>query len=304
MQGVDSRSDRLGDNFGSGARTRYFKAPDGVRLVADDLGSVSGPVVILLHGGGQTRHSWAGAMRVLAARGYRVINFDARGHGDSDWSATGSYELDDRAEDLQTIVATLEHPFALVGASLGGSTAIHAVAGGMTPAAVILVDIVPHPEPLGVDRIVKFMKASPDGFSSLDEAADAVSSYNPDRPRPRDPSGLMRNLRRRENGRLYWHWDPATIDTDLDRHQKVMQRSAAIMAKRESIPTLLVHGLKSDVVSQTGVAAFRRLLPSLEVTSVGGAGHMVAGDRNDAFNTAVIEFLIHHLPPNEGLKCV
>lgn len=303
MQGVDSRSDRLGGNFGSDARTRYFKAPDGVRLVADELGPVAGPVVILLHGGGQTRHSWSGAMRALAARGYRVINFDARGHGDSDWSATGSYELDDRAEDLRTIVATLEHPFALVGASLGGSTSIHAVAGGMTPAAVVLVDIVPQPETLGVDRIVKFMKANPDGFSSLEEAADAVSSYNPERPRPRDASGLMRNLRRRENGRLYWHWDPATTDTDLDRHQKMMQRSAVIMARRQSLPTLLVHGLKSDVVSHAGVAAFRKLLPSLEVTSVGGAGHMVAGDRNDAFNTAVIEFLTRHLPPKVALEC-
>jgi alpha-beta hydrolase superfamily lysophospholipase len=37
--------------------------------------------VILLHGGGQTRHSWSGAAQALAQRGYRVINFDARGHG-------------------------------------------------------------------------------------------------------------------------------------------------------------------------------------------------------------------------------
>ena len=67
------------------------------------------------------------------------------------------------------------------------------------------------------------------------------------------------------------------------------------MARREGLPVLLVRGLKSDVVSDAGVAAFRALLPALEVADVGGAGHMVAGDRNDAFNASVIAFLMRHL---------
>ena len=277
------------------AKICCFRSPDGVQLIADELGSDRAPVVILLHGGGQTRHSWSGAMHALAARGYRVINFDARGHGDSDWSDTGAYELDDRVADLQTIVASLECPFALVGASLGGGTAIHAVARGMSPTAVVLVDIVPSPEKSGVDRIVNFMRANPDGFSSLDEAVDAVAAYNPDRPRPRDPSGLMRNLRLRDNGRLYWHWDPQITAMKSGPHHELVKHSAATMALREDIPVLLVRGLKSDVVSDAGVAAFLELLPRLEVADVNGAGHMVAGDRNDAFNASVINFLEHHL---------
>jgi pimeloyl-ACP methyl ester carboxylesterase len=166
----------------------------------------------------------------------------------------------------------------------------------MTPAAVVLVDIVPHPEPSGIDRIVSFMRANPDGFSTLDDAADAVASYNPERPRPSDPSGLMRNLRRRENGRLYWHWDPQITATDPGQHHDVLERSALVMARREDIPVLLVRGLKSDVVSDAGIATFRAMLPALEVADVGGAGHMVAGDRNDAFNSSVISFLSRHLP--------
>ena len=295
MQDVGCEPFEPGEVADAGTGIRHFRAPDGVRLVADGLGPSSAPAVILLHGGGQTRHSWSGAMHALAGRGYRVINFDARGHGDSDWSPTGAYELDDRVADLRTIVATLERPFALVGASLGGSTAIHAVACGMTAAAVVLVDIVPNPEQLGIDRIVGFMRANPDGFSTLDDAVDAVASYNPERPRPSDPSGLMRNLRRRENGRLYWHWDPRITATDPDQHQKLVERSAASMARREGLPVLLVRGLKSDVVSDAGVAAFRALLPALEVADVSGAGHMVAGDRNDAFNASVIAFLMRHL---------
>tara|TARA_R110000824_G_scaffold113035_4_gene262568 strand:- start:424 stop:1329 length:906 start_codon:yes stop_codon:yes gene_type:complete len=278
------------------SRTLRFFAPDGVELVADELGPDTAPVVILMHGGGQTRHSWSGAMHALAAEGYRVINFDARGHGDSDWSHTGAYQLDDRVADLRTIVETLECPFALVGASLGGGTAIHAVARGISPRALVLVDIVPDPEKVGVERIVNFMRANPDGFSTLDEAVDAVAAYNPDRPRPSDPSGLMRNLRLRDNGRLYWHWDPQIAEMQSGPHHALVRKSAAMMARRNDIPVLLVRGLKSDVVSDAGVAAFRKLLPGLEVADVNDAGHMVAGDRNDAFNASVIAFLTDHLP--------
>lgn len=280
-----------------GPDVRLFVSPDGVQLVADDLGAQSAPTVVLLHGGGQTRHSWAGAMHAMAARGYRVINYDARGHGESDWSGAGAYEMDDRVADLRTIVATVEGPYALVGASLGGATAIHAVATGMTPAAVVLVDIVPQPEKSGIDRIVTFMRSNPDGFATLDDAVDAVSAYNPERPRPSDSAGLMRNLRLRENGRLYWHWDPRISAIEPSHHHNLIERSAVEMARRTDLPVLVVRGLKSDVVSDAGIAAFRALLPGLQVADVRGAGHMVAGDRNDAFNSSVIRFLTRHLPP-------
>lgn len=276
-------------------RLRKIVSRDQLVLVADDLGPQDAPVVILMHGGGQTRHSWSGAARALAERGYRVINFDARGHGESDWSPAGAYSLDDRVGDLEAIVGQLDQPFALVGASLGGATAIHAVAGAMRPAALVMVDIVPHPEPEGISRIVTFMRAHPDGFATLDEAVDAVAAYNPDRPRPRDPNGLMRNLRQREDGRLYWHWDPRIVAARPQDHHDLVRESAAALPQT-GLPVLLVRGLKSDVVSDSGVAAFRALVPDLEVADVGGAGHMVAGDRNDAFNGAVIAFLERHLP--------
>lgn len=279
---------------------RRFQAPDGLELVADEEGPPDAPAVILLHGGGQTRHSWSGAMAALVARGYRVINFDARGHGDSAWSAEAAYTLDDRAADLRAVAAHLQTPFALVGASLGGATAIHAVAHGLDPAALVLVDIVPHPEEEGIGRIVSFMRAHPDGFASLDEAADAVAAYNPDRPRPRDPSGLRRNLRAHADGRLRWHWDPRIVEAEPRRHHEIVQRSTATLARRGELPVLLVRGLHSDVVSDAGIAAFREMLPGLEVVDVAGAGHMVAGDRNDAFNSGVIDFLDRTMPADMG----
>jgi pimeloyl-ACP methyl ester carboxylesterase len=235
-------------------------------------------------------------MASLVERGYRVVNYDARGHGDSSWAEDGAYALDDRVDDVRAVLGDTTAPFALVGASLGGATAIHAVASGLAASAVVMVDIVPDPEPLGIGRITDFMNGHLDGFADLDEAADAVAAYNPERPRPTNPTGLMRNLRRRDNGRLYWHWDPRILK-DPTGQKAIIRRSAeAAAAAAEPPPFLLVRGLHSDVVSDAGVASFRALMSDLEVVDVAGAGHMVAGDRNDAFNAGVIDFLTRKMP--------
>ena len=277
-------------------QARVFVSSDGVELVGDRGGVADAPCVILLHGGGQTRHSWSRAVDSLLDAGLQVINFDARGHGDSDWSPTGAYALSDRAADLRAVAADLRVPFVLVGASLGGATAIQAVHEGLRPAGVVLVDIVPEPDPRGIERIVGFMHGHREGFASIDEAAAAVAAYNPQRARPTDTSGLMKNLRPRE-GRLYWHWDPRILDTAPTTHHIVVERATETLGALVDMPVLLVRGLSSDVVSEAGIAAFRRQVPRLEILDVQGAGHMVAGDRNDAFNDGVIAFAKRLLMP-------
>ena len=62
-------------------------------------------------------------------------------------------------------------------------------------------------------------------------------------------------------------------------------------ARTLTVPTLLVRGRQSDLFSEEGAQAFLAMVPHAEFADVGGAGHMVAGDRNDAFNDAVIGFL-------------
>lgn len=277
--------------------TQRYAVADGVSVAADVGGDPAAPAVLLLHGGGQTRHSWAAATTALVAGGFHVISLDARGHGDSDWSPDGDYSIDTLADDLRAVIATLPAPPALVGASMGGASALHAV-GSSAPTlarALVLVDIVPRIEAKGASKIINFMLANPQGFATLDEAVDAVAAYNPHRPRPRDPAGLMKNLRLRDDGRLYWHWDPEFIKA---RHAVEPPLSSQLLlddARRVRIPTLLVRGLQSDIVSDEGVAELRATLPGLEVVDVSGAGHMVAGDKNDAFNAAVLSFLARHL---------
>lgn len=274
-----------------------FRASDGLVLVGDVGGPEDAPLVLLMHGGGQTRHSWAGAMRSLVGAGYRVVNLDARGHGDSEWSPTRAYTIHDRIKDIHAVVDGCGTPFALVGASMGGLTSIHAVGEGLSPAAVVLVDIVPDMEPKGVERIVGFMNAHHGGFASLEEAADAVAAYYPERPRPKDPSGLMKNLRRRDDGRLYWHWDPVMFGVeDPSAFHEPLQRSTLRLGERPEVPVLVVRGKLSDIVSDASIASFQAKVPHAETVDVSGAGHMVAGDKNDAFNAAVIGFLARHLP--------
>lgn len=278
--------------------TRRYLVPSGINIVGDVGGDPSHPAVILQHGGGQTRHSWGKAMRDLLAAGYHVINLDARGHGDSDWSPVGDYTAEALSEDLRAVIATVPSKPALVGASMGGACSLYTV--GNSPqqlaSALVLVDFVPHIAPQGAHRIAEFMQAKPEGFANVEEVADAVAAYNPHRPRPKNPSGLMKNLRLREDGRLHWHWDPKMLTSSQRIEPPLFIAVLADAARRVRIPTLLVRGLQSDIVSPEGVREFQRLLPSLEIYDVAGAGHMVAGDDNDAFNRGVISFLKHHLP--------
>ena len=139
------------------------------------------------------------------------------------------------------------------------------------------------------------MTANRQGFASLDEAADAVAGYLPYRRRPRDPSGLMKNLRERE-GRLYWHWDPDFLDvTAADRvgdNARMEQAAAAVVA-----PILLVRGGRSEIVTPEDAEAFLQLVPHAEAVEVTGAAHMVAGDENTVFGLALGDFLERTAPP-------
>jgi peroxiredoxin len=270
----------------------------GVRIAADRQGDPSARAVVFLHGGGQTRRSWAKAAAAVAKRGWQAVTIDLRGHGESDWSSEGDYRVVSFAADIQEVLRTLPPQPVLVGASLGGFTSM-LLEGELAPGtagAVVLVDIVPNMEQSGATRIHNFMADRVEsGFGSLEEVADAIAEYNPHRPRPTDLDGLTANLRRRGD-RWYWHWDPQFISgtapfppfevTDPDRMHAAVE---AIL--RNGVPMLLIRGQVSDLVSQERADEFLARFPQVEFTDVRGAGHMVAGDRNDIFAEAVLDFL-------------
>jgi non-heme chloroperoxidase len=269
-----------------------------LRLALHEEGPDGGAAVLLLHGGGQTRYAWGGTQRELGRRGYRAIAVDLRGHGDSDWAPDGDYSPSRIAEDVVRLVEWAGGRAALVGASLGGLAALLAVGerDGSFCSGLVLVDVTPRVNLAGARRVLAFMRSRPDGFRDLEEAAEAVAAYLPHRPRPGVTDGLARNLRRAPNGRLVWHWDPALIEfPDEDRPIPTDRLLAA--ARRIYVPTLLVRGALSDVVTETNADEFQRALPHAEYVTVSRAGHMVAGDQNDAFTSVVVEFLDRNVGP-------
>jgi non-heme chloroperoxidase len=276
--------------------TRSWPGADGVTLAGDEWGPEDGPLVILQHGGGQTRHAWKNVGETLASAGYRAIAFDARGHGDSDWAADGRYGQDAMIEDLVCLLRALGHPrAALVGASMGGGTSLVAVGEGYVDAtALVLVDIAPRVEPDGVARIKAFMSQKPEGFDTLEEVADAIASYQPHRTRRRNLAGLAKNVRVGSDGKYRWHWDPRFLDRPTDAVKRKQRFEAC--ARSLQLPVLLVRGGLSDVLTEEGAREFLALCPHAEYVSIGNAGHMIAGDRNDVFGTAVIDFLSRVVP--------
>lgn len=252
--------------------------------------------VLLLHGGGQTRHSWARSGPRFAEAGWTTICVDARGHGDSDWAPDGDYSMDGLVADLATVIEQIGEPPVLIGASMGGMTSL--LAEGESPGlarALVLVDVAPRVEETGTRRIFDFMSAAPDGFASLEEVADAIAAYNPHRKRPSNLAGLTKNVRQGEDGRWRWHWDPAVLKIRDEPSRESDHGRMREAARHVTIPTLLVRGASSDVVSPEGAAELLTLVPHAVLREV-QAGHMVAGDDNDVFASEVLDFLDTQLP--------
>ena len=180
----------------------------GLIIAGDAWGDPAGQLVMLLHGGGQTRHAWKGTGEALAQAGFRAYALDARGHGDSDWAEDGDYEQDRMIADLVSVVAKIGDPNPiLVGASMGGGVSLCAVGEQAVAArALIMVDTAPQIEKEGTQKIRNFMAQKPDGFDSLDEVAEAIANYQPHRKRRRNFDGLKKNVRLDLKGRLRWHW--------------------------------------------------------------------------------------------------
>ncbi len=272
---------------------KYLKGAHGVKLAADAAGSPDHQPIIMLHGGGQTRHSWGALTETLAGNGHYAMTVDMRGHGESDWCPNGDYTLDRFVDDVKAILADLSQPPVLVGASLGGISSLLAAAGlgANSIRGLVLVDIVPRMEPEGVQRIRQFMHAHIGGFDSYEDVVAAVNAYMPNRKAKPKSEGLRKNLRVGDDDRLYWHWDPAFVKGDRTPGSVSNVERLRDAARTIQVPTLLVRGKMSDVVSEEGVKDFLELIPGARAIDVSGAGHMVSGDQNDVFNEAILDFL-------------
>jgi pimeloyl-ACP methyl ester carboxylesterase len=281
----------------------------GVDIAADRWTSTqtsdTGRTVLLLHGGGQTRHAWRRTCEQLALAGWSAIAPDIRGHGDSSWAPDGAYDMDDFVADLRAVVQAIGVRPVIVGASIGGLTALIAQGGDPSLASgLVLVDVVPRVAPQGSAAVTSFMREGMKGFDSLDEAVAAVATYNPHRRTQAHPAGIRKNLRQRD-GRWYWHWDPRVLDghdrASTDRpgmpDKEARNQARALAAARTlTVPVLVVRGEQSNVATSQGVQELLDLVPGSQSIEIEGAGHMVAGDDNAVFAFGLMDFLENHFP--------
>lgn len=274
-------------------RPVQFTGAGGIRLAASLAASGDRPMVLLAHGGGQTRLTWRRTMAALDRAGFSSVAIDLRGHGESAWADEGLYRISDFAWDLLCVADAIGARPHLIGASLGGLAGIVAE-GDLRPgsfASLTLIDVTPTMDPAGVSRIVGFMRAHAQaGFASREDAAAAIGDYLPHRRRRGPSEGLKKYLRHCEDGRYRWHWDPGFL-SQMDVRQIFDHAQIQLAADNLPLPLHLVRGGASDLIKPEAADAFRRRLPHMTYTNVAGAGHMVVGDDNEIFSGAVIRFL-------------
>ncbi len=255
-----------------------------------EWGTPAAPPLLCLHGITQTAHSWDEVAADLSSH-YRVLCFDQRGHGDSDWAPDGDYTRQTQAADLDAITDTLGlSRFILAGMSMGGINSItFTVRHPQKVRAVIIVDVSPEIQVKGVEHIRNFIQA-PDELDSFEEFVERAHQFNPRRSLDNIRSRLSYNLKRLPNGKWTWKYDKA-----LRSGERSFQASTLLNlwddVRAIRCSTLIIKGGESDILSEESAVKLQQAIPASRLAVVPGAGHSVMGDNPAAFVAAVRSFL-------------
>jgi pimeloyl-ACP methyl ester carboxylesterase len=236
-----------------------------------------GVPVLCLHGLTRNSRDFETVAPRIAALGRRVIALDVRGRGRSDWDATPArYTPVVYAQDALAVLDQLRIPRAVwLGTSMGGI--ITMVTAAMAPqrlAGAILNDIGPVIDPRGLARIASYVgKTAP--HASWQGAAEAVQAINGAAFPTVDAAFWLtmaqRTFRSRPDGRLEPDYDPA-IAVSIDPNAP----PADLMPLFEAlapVPSLVLRGALSDILTREGVAAMVAHKPDLHVAEVPAVGH-------------------------------
>lgn len=289
MQDQTAMNDRGADR----GQPVVVKAPDGTAICYELFGAETGDCCIFLHGGGQSRGAWRRAASALAGNGVtpRAATMDLRGHGDSDWSSSGDYSLAAHASDLTAVIRDLGSRVVLVGASLGGNVAAKVAAdlGPKIVSALVLVDTTPQNNAEGMRMITGFLREATRGYASVGEAAASLARILHRDP-PEDLSGLARAMRRTDDGKYVFGWDPAVASAEAIGDTSDVDRLSGNLG-RVRCPVLLLKAGASELVDDDSIRQVRGILPTIRVVEVPGIRHMISGDQNDVYASYVIDFL-------------
>lgn len=120
-----------------------FRGFGGMRLQGELSGDEHDPMILLIHGAGQTRAVWSNIAEALVQADRQVVSLDLRGHGDSEWPSDGRYDLEAYAEDLRAVLAQMNSRPVVVAATVGGWIAARALSSDAAnlAAGLVLVDM-------------------------------------------------------------------------------------------------------------------------------------------------------------------
>jgi pimeloyl-ACP methyl ester carboxylesterase len=304
---ADVRSDPNGPephDVPTGGRSGYLMV-GGRQVHYLEWGPAAAPTVLAMHGGGQTAYMFEEIGASLAAAGRHVIAPDLPGHGDS--TSLGGPEMFTRQNLAATIPPLLQEfgigadlrggPVAIIGASLGGIIGLTlAAADPDLVSAIVLIDVAHRLEVEGVRRIVNFMQKH-ESFGTLEEAAEAVAEYVPNRPKS-DPQRLRRNLRQRPDGRWVWKHNLRSVSPE---QVESVDPNEILEGLRDDVgkvtcPVLVLRGSASDVLSADGANEIVELLANARIETVHNAGHLAAGDNSASTVSLVGTFFDEVLP--------
>lgn len=243
---------------------------NGLRLHYLDWGG-AGPPIVLLHGLRDQAHEWDPLAPALTPLG-RVLALDQRGHGESD-TPPGGYAPDDFAADLAAFcdALALDRPV-IIGHSLGGRVAYHfAVAYPERLRALVLIDIGAGSSPETIPAVVAFIEATAGPFANPDDALRALLGGRL-LPNAGTAHYLRHNLRQGDDGLWCWKYD---LDAAIAAVRAGRGRDSWDVVARIRVPTLLVRGGRSDVLSAADAARLRDTIPGATLVELPGVGHLI-----------------------------
>ena len=250
-----------------------------------DWGNPNATPMVLLHGLCSHAHYWDFFARSVASE-YRVLALDQRGHGDSDWA--NSYSTKEYVLDFEAFVDNLGlDKFVLIGHSMGGINAIiYAARHPEQVSALVIVDIGPEINAAGIERMKRERACEPESFSS-----EAEAIFYMKRMEPRQSDDFIRHqakysLNRDDNGNFIFKYDKVLYSVELHSPDWLWEYVGQVVC-----PTLLIHGLESDMLATEVAKTMVSSLAFGSVVDIGEAGHSVPGDNPKEFELAIRRFL-------------
>jgi len=268
-----------------------FITANSLKLHYLDWGNPDAPSILLLHGLCGNAHYWDFFARSMK-NDYHILALDQRGHGDSSW--TKSYSPRDYVLDLEAFVTALElDNIVLIGHSMGGINAIiYAARHPEQISQLAIIDIGPEIAAAGIERMGKERASEPEAFNSEEEAVEYMKKLGPRHSEVFIRLQARYAFKRDDKGKLTFKYDRALHSTELQSPQWLWE-----YLKQVICPTLLLHGMESDILSRETAQRITHTLVFGSAVDIERAGHSIPGDNPDAFEVAVRRFLGSGIEP-------